>query len=198
MFLPQFYPKKTIENPYPVCSSFIRKYLKNNIKINTFIMERKNINMRNPFCTRNGRKDPLFFHMTLKSFFSFFQECLSLLVKAKHPSNRNRSDLRYFSQKLSDLRFWRLLNNVMACNSVMGRCYGCSNKYQKMLTIPNCTILLIPLLYHHPFNLIINGRFSFTLHIFNNHQHIIKKNANVWQTQIYLLTNTNHKTTPNQ
>ena len=35
------------------------------------------------------------------------------------------------------------------------------------------------------------------LHIFNNHQHIIKKNPNVWQTQIYLLTNTNHKTTPN-
>ena len=34
-------------------------------------MEKKNINMRNPFCTRNGRKDPLFFHMTLKSYKSW-------------------------------------------------------------------------------------------------------------------------------
>ena len=103
-----FSPKKTIGNPYPVCSSFIRKDLKNNIKINIFLMEKKNMNMRNPFCTRNGRGSLLLSHDTQKLFlFSFVfinttfasahirstteffvvQECLSLF--------RNRSDLRY-------------------------------------------------------------------------------------------------------
>lgn len=34
-------PKKPLEIPYPVCSSFIRKDLKNNIKINIFLWKRK-------------------------------------------------------------------------------------------------------------------------------------------------------------
>ena len=90
-------------------------------------------------------------------------------------------------------------NALMDCKSVMRRCYACNNRHPKnMLTIPYCTFLLNLFFITLLLNLIINGRFSFNLHIFNNNQHIIKEKPKFLTNPNLPFDKYKPKTTPNQ